>query len=84
MADAIVINKANTAPPGAVDALRAVAAALNPSARVYATDSTITVDAPEVLVVVLWCWWWCCCAGAGVAAAAFSPALQVQISNPPD
>ena len=34
MADVLVINKANTAPAGAVDKLRAAAARVNPRARV--------------------------------------------------
>ncbi|EFN59399.1 hypothetical protein CHLNCDRAFT_33851 [Chlorella variabilis] len=49
MADAIVINKANTAPAGAVEKLKEAAAKINPGAAVYVTDSDIVVDAPELV-----------------------------------
>jgi predicted GTPase len=45
-ADVIVINKANTAPPGSIDELRARAAAVNPRARVVVTRSVVTADDP--------------------------------------
>ena len=75
MADAIVINKVNTAPPGAVDALRTAAAAQNPSARVYATDSTITVDAPEVLCAA--CRRHCCRCSLSYRQCSFSRHEQI-------
>ena len=49
MADAIVINKANTAPEGSIEKIREAAARINPGAAVYVTDSSITVDAPELV-----------------------------------
>ncbi|KAL4426373.1 hypothetical protein ABPG77_004667 [Micractinium sp. CCAP 211/92] len=49
MADAIVINKANTAPAGSIEKLREAAERINPGAAVYVTDSNIVVDAPELV-----------------------------------
>jgi hypothetical protein len=49
LADAIVINKANTAPEGSIEKIREAAARINPVAAVYVTDSSIAVDAPEVV-----------------------------------
>lgn len=49
MADCIVINKANTAPEGSIDKIRGAAARINPGAAVYVTDSSIAVDAPELV-----------------------------------
>lgn len=49
MSDVIVINKANTAPDGAIDAIKANAAKINPSARVYVTNSEIVVEDPELV-----------------------------------
>lgn len=46
-AQLIVINKADSAPPGAIEQLRASAAAVNPSARVVVTRSLVSVDEPE-------------------------------------
>jgi predicted GTPase len=48
-ADVIVINKANSAPPDAVRAIRANAARLNPRAQVVETASIITADHPELI-----------------------------------
>lgn len=48
-ADGIVINKANAAPEGAIAALRAEAARLNPRAAVWVTASEVTVDRPELV-----------------------------------
>lgn len=49
MADVIVINKANTAPEGSVDKLKEAAQKYNPKARVYVTDSEVTVDLPDLI-----------------------------------
>eukprot|EP00887_Chlorella_sp_A99_P005397 scaffold1.g5397.t1 len=49
MADAIVINKANTAEEGATRRLMESAREVNPAARVYVTDSVITVDDPAAI-----------------------------------
>lgn len=49
MADVVVINKANTAPEGSVEVIRTAAGKLNPEARVYVTDSVVTVDRPELI-----------------------------------
>lgn len=46
-ADLIVINKADSAPPGSIEQLRANIAATNPSARVVVTRSQVSVDDPE-------------------------------------
>ncbi len=45
-ADLVVITKANTAPPGAIDELRARAAAINPRARVVVTRMIVTAGDP--------------------------------------
>ena len=49
MAHVAVINKVDTAPPEAVEALRASIAALNPHALVIEAESPITVDEPDRL-----------------------------------
>ena len=49
MANAICINKANTAPEGSIEKLREAAARINPGAAVYVTDSSIVVDAPQLV-----------------------------------
>ena len=46
-ADVIVINKADTAPEGAVAQIRASAARVNPRARVLVAASEVTAEAPE-------------------------------------
>ncbi len=46
-ADVVVINKADAAPPGAIEALRASVAATTPAARVVVTRSEVTADTPE-------------------------------------
>lgn len=48
-ADLVLINKANTAPPGAIDELRRQASAINPRARVVVTRSVVTADRPELI-----------------------------------
>ena len=48
-ADVVVINKADTADKGAIDAIRAAAAQLNPDAAVVVHDSTVTADDPEAI-----------------------------------
>eukprot|EP00775_Hariotina_reticulata_P001966 gene1966-2293_t len=48
-ADIIVINKANTAPPEAVEAVQRSARELNPTARVFVTASEVFVDKPELV-----------------------------------
>jgi len=45
-ADLVIINKANTAPPGSIDELRARTAAINPRARLVITRSVVTADDP--------------------------------------
>jgi len=45
-ADLIIINKANTAPPGSIDELRARAAEINPRAHLVITRSVVTADDP--------------------------------------
>lgn len=57
MADAIVINKANTAPPGAVDKIREAAARINPSAAVRACLAHASLHARCALVQVGGCVW---------------------------
>ncbi|HEY8424858.1 MAG TPA: cyclic 2,3-diphosphoglycerate synthase [Limnochordales bacterium] len=49
MAHVAVINKVDTAPPDAVEALRASIASLNPDAIVIEAESPITVDEPQQL-----------------------------------
>lgn len=44
IADAVIINKADSAPPAAVEQLRQVIARLNPQAAVITADSPITVE----------------------------------------
>lgn len=48
-ADALVINKANTAPPGKIEAILRNAEAINPKGRVYITNSEIQVDRPDLV-----------------------------------
>jgi len=48
-ADVIVINKADTAPPGTIEQLLASAAAVNPRARVVIARSVVTADDPELI-----------------------------------
>ncbi len=46
-ADVIVINKVDTAPPEAVDAIRRNAAKVNPAATIVETESKVIVNDPE-------------------------------------
>jgi len=46
-ADIILINKAETAPEGAVETIRENAAAVNPGARIIAARSKVTAEHPE-------------------------------------
>jgi predicted GTPase len=46
-AGAIIINKVETAPPGAVEALRATVGGANPSATITEAASTVRVDDPD-------------------------------------
>ncbi len=48
-ADVIVINKANTAPPGSVAQLRTHIVATNPRARVVIAHSVVTADDPAAI-----------------------------------
>ncbi len=48
-ADIVVINKADSAPPGSIEQLRANIAATNPSARVVVTKSVVSVDNPALI-----------------------------------
>ncbi|HEU4730309.1 MAG TPA: cyclic 2,3-diphosphoglycerate synthase [Kofleriaceae bacterium] len=48
-ADIIVINKADTAPPGTIEQLVAQAAAVNPRARVVIARSAVTADDPALI-----------------------------------
>jgi predicted GTPase len=48
-ADVVVINKADSAPPGSIDALRASVAAANPRARVIVARSEVTADEPALI-----------------------------------
>ncbi len=48
-ADIVVINKADSAPPGSIEQLRANIAATNPSARVVVTKSVVSVDDPALI-----------------------------------
>jgi len=43
-ADVIVVNKVDSAPPGAVELVRRSIAGVNPGAKVFETDSRVTVD----------------------------------------
>jgi len=46
-ADVILINKAETAPEGAIETIRANAAAVNPKARIITARSKVTAEHPE-------------------------------------
>jgi predicted GTPase len=46
-ADVILINKADTAPPGTIARIRANAQSVNPRARVLVAASEVTAEAPE-------------------------------------
>lgn len=46
-AELVVINKADSAPPGTIEALRANVASANPNARFVVARSEVTADAPE-------------------------------------
>lgn len=46
-ADVVLINKADTAPPGSIDEIRSNVAVLNPSARIAVAKSEVFVDSPE-------------------------------------
>lgn len=48
-AHVICINKANTAPPSAVDTIKKTAARLNPHATIIVTNSEVTVNDPSVI-----------------------------------
>lgn len=48
-ADVLLVNKADSADPAALEALRAAAAAHNPGARLVVARSEITVDAPDLV-----------------------------------
>ena len=48
-ADAVVVSKANTAPPADTAAVVAAARGANPAARVYVVDSAISLDEPELV-----------------------------------
>ncbi|KAI8107157.1 hypothetical protein M9434_001802 [Picochlorum sp. BPE23] len=48
-ADVIVINKANTAPSGSIDVIKANIEKVNPTARCYITSSVVSVDDPDVI-----------------------------------
>jgi predicted GTPase len=48
-ADVILINKADTAPEGAVSRIRENAARLNPRAKVLVAASEVTADSPETI-----------------------------------
>jgi predicted GTPase len=49
MAEFVVINKVGTAPPGNVEKIRQVVAAVNPGARIITAASPITVDSPGLI-----------------------------------
>ncbi|MDP3775840.1 MAG: GTP-binding protein [Gemmatimonadales bacterium] len=49
LADVVVINKADTAPPGAVTVVRSTVQRLNPSARIVVADCPVRADDPSVL-----------------------------------
>ncbi|MFP3282729.1 MAG: cyclic 2,3-diphosphoglycerate synthase [Nitrososphaeria archaeon] len=48
-ADAVVINKADQAPPGAVDAISENVRRLNPGARITVAESAVVVEEPDTL-----------------------------------
>lgn len=48
-AKAIVINKVNTAPEGSIEIVKNNIQKMNPRARVYLTNSEVTVDQPEMI-----------------------------------
>ncbi len=48
-ADLLIINKADSAPPGSIEALRASAAAHNPRAKVVVARSQVTADDPALV-----------------------------------
>ena len=48
-ADAVVINKADQAPPGAVDAISENVRRLNPGARITVAESAVVVEEPDAL-----------------------------------
>ena len=47
--DSIIVNKANTAPTGKIEVILRNAAAVNPKARVYVTNSEVQVDRPDLI-----------------------------------
>ena len=49
MADVVIINKSNTAPPAGIEAVRRNIAASNPQARVLVGRSPMKADRPELL-----------------------------------
>jgi predicted GTPase len=49
MADVIIINKVDTAEPDKVEAVKKVAAELNPKAKVIIAESPVTVEDPEAI-----------------------------------
>ena len=49
MADVLIINKIDTAPPGTVAALRAAAGSVNPRAAIVEAASPVQVDEPALL-----------------------------------
>jgi len=49
MADVLIINKVDTAPPGSVAAVRAAAGSVNPRARIIEAASPVQVDEPSQL-----------------------------------
>jgi predicted GTPase len=49
MADVILISKADTAPPGAIEAVRAAAGAANPQAAIVEAGMPPVIDKPELL-----------------------------------
>lgn len=48
-ADAIIINKANTAGPEKIESIKKNAKELNPAAHVYITNSEVELDAPDLV-----------------------------------
>jgi predicted GTPase len=48
-ADVILVNKAENAPAGAIETIRANAARVNPRARILLARSTVTADRPELI-----------------------------------
>ena len=49
MADVVVINKVGTAPPGNVEEVKRVVAAVNPGAVIITAASPISVDSPDMI-----------------------------------